>query len=207
MSLSLENETIEVDTSAWPSSYYRKSQRVDLEKFFQKVQQEQQEQQQLDDDKDRQKRLQRKKEGRTQRQVTFHPDPPTVFVYEPEYDTTGIQLIDQPHSSKDIWPSHARRPPHRLDLRPIRNQHYGQPTPSPSQTSPSTPPLSPCSPSLPEVEVDSSDDEDDDDQPSPTSATSTTTPWTPATSSPPFSPATLTKKLMTAVFTRRKRSQ
>ncbi|CAO3598205.1 unnamed protein product [Absidia cylindrospora] len=110
----LENETLQVDTSAWPSSYYRKSQRVDLEKFFQKVQQEQQEQQQLDNDNDRQKRLQRKNEGRRQRQVTFHPDPPTVFVYEPEYDTTGIQVIDQPQSSKDIWPSYARRPPHRL---------------------------------------------------------------------------------------------
>ncbi|CAO3586642.1 unnamed protein product [Absidia cylindrospora] len=137
--MSLETDCItEVDISAWPSSYYGRGKRVDLEKFFEKVQQEQKEIEQRQQEDLVSKRSQRQGNGRTGlRQVRFSPDPPTVFEYEAEYDTFD-RLVSNIDQSKDIWPSHARRPPQRLDLRPIRNHQYG--TPSLCNTTTNLPP-------------------------------------------------------------------
>ncbi|SAM01087.1 hypothetical protein [Absidia glauca] len=135
--MSLAIETImETDTSAWPSSYGR-GKRVDLEKFFEKVQQEQQEQQKMGQYQQHQQQqqpsdenvvLKSQCESGTLRQVRFSPDPPTVFVYEAEYDTFD-RLVSSIEQSKDTWPSYARRPPSQLDLRPIRNHQYRTPPP------------------------------------------------------------------------------
>ncbi|ORZ16527.1 hypothetical protein BCR42DRAFT_415236 [Absidia repens] len=137
--MSVETDCImEADVSAWPSSYYGRGKRVDLEKFFEKVQQEQKEIEQRQQEDLVRKRSQRHGNGRSGvRQVRFSPDPPTVFEYEAEYDTFD-RLVSNIGQSKDIWPSHARRPPQRLDLRPIRNHQYG--TPSTCTTATNLPP-------------------------------------------------------------------
>ncbi|KAI8336670.1 hypothetical protein BC941DRAFT_427712 [Chlamydoabsidia padenii] len=180
-------ETVQVDSTAWPSTYYGRGKRVDLEQFFLKVQQEQQAIEQQ----------------RNSRHVRFSPDPPQVHVYEAEYDSFD-RLVSSIENSKDTWPSHARRPPQKLDLRPVINQHYVVSTrnrpvsperrfSSTSSIAPSTPPLSP-SPWLSPLDDDDSSDEEDK-QPSPV------TPLSPL----PFSPSSLTKKF-TSVFSRKKRN-
>ncbi|KAI8343376.1 hypothetical protein BC941DRAFT_411190 [Chlamydoabsidia padenii] len=214
MTLQIE-PIVEVDTSAWPSSYGR-GKRVDLEKFFEKVQQQQQEQQMLEQQQRQDSTIEG--ESGTHRRVRFSTEPPTVFVYEAEYDTFD-RLVSSIEQSKDTWPSYARRPPTQLDLRPIRNHQYRTPPPpcidttftttttttttasiprrssslSTKSTGSSTPPLSP--PCL------SSGDESSDEEDQQSSLTVLLTP----TNSLPFSPTTLTKRL-TSVFSRIRRS-
>ncbi|KAI8084545.1 uncharacterized protein BX664DRAFT_387272 [Halteromyces radiatus] len=199
----LESNIVEIDTSAWPSSYYGRCKRVDLEKFFQKVQQEHAE-------------LERQQQNNNGRQVRFSTEAPQIFEYEAEYDTFD-RLVSNIGQSKDIWPSYARRPPQRLDLRPIRNLQYNQhqannissesfintsyftcehpPTRQSSSSSTSSSSSSSTTPSLPPLSPTEEDSSDEDEHPSPTSVSL----------SLPFSPTTLTRKL-TSVFSRKKRS-
>ncbi|SAM09695.1 hypothetical protein [Absidia glauca] len=173
------NHAVKVDSTAWPSSYYGGGKRVDLEQFFLKVQQEQQAIEQ----------------SPSPRQVRFSPDPPQVHVYEAEYDTFD-RLISDIDQSKDTWPSYARRPPQKLDLRPVINHHFVTPERRHSSSSsiiPSTPPLSPST-WLASLDDDDSSDEEED-KPSPI------LPLSP----PPFSPTSLTKKF-TSVFRKKRTS-
>ncbi|CAO3645231.1 unnamed protein product [Cunninghamella echinulata] len=99
----MEGAQTQIDTTAWPSSYNRKSKRVDLEKFFQQVQQEcEQIEQETTEEKPKRK------------VVRFSTEPPTIKVKHGQ--------------SKDSWPTYARKP-RKLDLRPIVNNQYSGQSP------------------------------------------------------------------------------
>ncbi|KAI9299284.1 hypothetical protein BJ944DRAFT_274334 [Cunninghamella echinulata] len=128
----MEDTQIQIDATAWPSSYNRKSKRVDLEKFFQQVQQEcQQIEQETTEQKPKHK------------VVRFSTEPPTVFTYEPEYDLFE-RLKSSMEQSKDSWPTYARKP-RKLDLRPIVNNQYSGQSPVSAPCSFSTTSSSPIS--------------------------------------------------------------
>lgn len=84
----VENIT-NMDSSAWPSSYYGRTRRIDLEQFYKDI-------------------LRASAPTTiTKKKVTFSPDPPTVHEYEPEYDllprVTSSKLFD------DGWPGRAKK--------------------------------------------------------------------------------------------------
>ncbi|KAI7903883.1 uncharacterized protein BX663DRAFT_505556 [Cokeromyces recurvatus] len=85
----LYNET-EMDLTAWPSSYYGKTRRIDLAKFYQDI-----------------LKASNIKEKKAIKKVRFSTDPPTVYEYEAEYDnmnaTTKSVFFD------DGWPGRARK--------------------------------------------------------------------------------------------------
>jgi hypothetical protein len=82
----VENNITNMDSSAWPSSYYGRTRRIDLEKFYQEI---------------------TKASQPCKKRVTFSPDPPKVHEYEAEYDITI-----KPTNSKlfdDGWPGRTKK--------------------------------------------------------------------------------------------------
>ncbi|KAI8975710.1 hypothetical protein BDF20DRAFT_837076 [Mycotypha africana] len=95
----------EMDSNAWPSSYYGRTRRIDLAKFYfdilkassdeiDKVNHQQQ--QQCDDlcssSSDEEEQISIIQKPKSVKKVTFSKEPPTIFEYEPEYDKTATML-------------------------------------------------------------------------------------------------------------------
>ncbi|KAI8070453.1 hypothetical protein BC940DRAFT_296136 [Gongronella butleri] len=218
------------DASAWPSSYYGRTKRVDLEKFFLKVQEEHAALQEVetqgnDNDNDHEQPVKKAKKV-----VRFHPGVPVVYEYEPEFDTFERLVSNIQLAKKDTWPSYARKP-QRLDLRPIRNVHYNNQCQASMDPSPSSSPSSSSNTNCTDASAPSTWQQDPL-MPTPSSSANSARqarfsppmspiphlssssddssddddapaiPQTPTNA--PFSPTTLTRKL-TAVFSRKKR--
>ncbi|KAI8366459.1 hypothetical protein EDC96DRAFT_508158 [Choanephora cucurbitarum] len=107
--------------SAWPSDYYRKTRRIDLEQFYHDVLQASI--QQTSEDISYPRNSSDSYSSATTdesisyskpKQVTFCPNPPVVYEYEPEYDDTDnidSDVIQKPTGFKfdEGWPGRAKR--------------------------------------------------------------------------------------------------
>ncbi|KAG2218758.1 hypothetical protein INT45_003076 [Circinella minor] len=124
------SDSVIIDSTAWPSSYYGRTKRIDLAKVYSdtllRINQEQEQK--------HHQQQQRNKKGR--RQVSFTTAPPIIHEYEREdireycrnrkrYDDAGHLRIQT------------------LDLRPIPNNCYNKQRPHRHQRSVSSPPTSP----------------------------------------------------------------
>ncbi|KAG0189357.1 hypothetical protein DFQ28_003525 [Apophysomyces sp. BC1034] len=152
----------ETDSTAWPSTYYGKTRRIDLAKFYQDVLLASQQQPTTPPLKKKSSIKRRPTNGR---RVSFANGPPTVHEYEAEHDPADLfctpalecwprnyqefkeqaqkdnltLLVDTSALCDPSSPPRRRsRRPHRLDLRPIRNANYTPKQEKEEQVSPST---------------------------------------------------------------------
>ena len=142
--------SVAIDSTAWPSSYYGRTQRVDLAKVYSdtllRVNQEQ----------ERKRKQQRNQKGR--RQVSFTTAPPIIHEYEREdireyccnrkrYDDAGrlrIQTLDLRPIPNTCYNKQRHRRPHHHQrsvssppTSPIVSPNYSLPSPAfPSSTKP-----------------------------------------------------------------------
>ncbi|KAF7724584.1 hypothetical protein EC973_000892 [Apophysomyces ossiformis] len=161
----MQQTIAETDPTAWPSTYYGRTRRIDLAKFYQDVL--------LASEQPREplkKKSSIKRRPTNGRRVSFATGPPIVHEYEAENDLTDLVctpmlecwprnyqefkeqmqkdtlaslLVDSPALCDTPSPRRRSRRPHKLDLRPIRNTNYvpkeqreEQVSPSPTTTSP-----------------------------------------------------------------------
>ncbi|KAI8352488.1 hypothetical protein BD560DRAFT_408781 [Blakeslea trispora] len=115
--------TPDTNFAAWPSDYYRKTRRIDLEQFYHEVLQASiHHTEELHINHPRQRNSSDSCSSATTdddsiehtilskpKQVTFCPNPPVVHEYEPEYDTTD-NVIQKPTGFKfdEGWPGRAK---------------------------------------------------------------------------------------------------